>query len=376
LLLDYDVHVLGTTHDGSPYSRTDFPYDIYPISFGVANVVTKVKPSVVVIQHDPWQVRGFMTQIGRNGGSVPIIATMPIDGKNCRCDYLNGLDLAIWWTDFAVKESRIGGYEGPSTVIPLGVDTDVFKPLDRIASRRALGFPSEMEHAFVVGYIARNQPRKRMDLAVHHFASWVKERQISNAYLYLQTAATGEAAYDVDELMRYERLSNRLIHVDQGYRQVHSEAKMAVTYNALDVFWSTTQGEGFGLPALEAMACGTPCILPNWSAYGDWAAPAAHLVRVGDVSGTINSARPVSGTKVAIYGAVPDRQADIAALDLLYQDAAYRDNLIDRSLTLAADPRYRWQTIGTSFREAVRRVLTDGPLAFSDLETVSGSSTL
>jgi glycosyltransferase involved in cell wall biosynthesis len=317
-----------------------------------------------VIQHDPWIVKGFLEQTG----NVPVIAALAIDGKNCRCDYLNGLDMAIFWTDFAEREARAGGYAGPARVVPLGVDLDIYKPFgDKKTALAQIGIvPTDaLVNGFIVGYLCRNQPRKRLDLAVRHFSEWVKSRQVTDAYLYIQSGPTGEASYDVAGLMEYERLSNRLIHVEQGFRRVYPEERLAFVYRALDLFWSTTQGEGFGLPALEAMACGTPCALPNWSGYGCWASAAAHLVRCGDVSGTLNwPGTPRSGVKIAVLGGVPALDDDVAALDRIYRDHAYRAELREKALRLAADDRYRWPTIGRAYSDAIRDVL-DGPIRMS-----------
>jgi glycosyltransferase involved in cell wall biosynthesis len=47
-----------------------------------------------------------------------------------------------------------------------------------------------------------------------------------------------------------------------------SEEKMAEAYRESDVFVSTSlEGEGFGLPAIEAMCTGIPCVLTEISAY-------------------------------------------------------------------------------------------------------------
>ena len=39
--------------------------------------------------------------------------------------------------------------------------------------------------------------------------------------------------------------------------------EMVKLYNVADCYVSASMGESFGLPALEAMSCGTPCIIPN-----------------------------------------------------------------------------------------------------------------
>lgn len=368
---DFDVTVIGTTYDGCPYDREKMPYDIWPLNAGIGEVISKVKPAAVVIQHDPWITKGFLEQTG----NVPVIAALAVDGKNCRMDYLNGLDMAIFWTEFGLSEARVGGFAGPAKVVPLGVDLDIYNPRDSDQDRKAakktalaqIGYAptDELVNGFIVGNICRNQPRKRLDLTVRHFSEWVKSRGINDAYLYVQCGPTGEQSYDVSGLMEYERLSNRLLYVEQGYRRVHPEGRLAFVYRALDLFWSTTQGEGFGLPALEAMACGTPCALPDWSGYGDWASPAAHLVRCGDVSGTLNwPGNPRSGIRIGVLGGVPALEDDIEALDKIYRDATYRQELRERGLKLAGEQRFRWPEIGQAYSKAIMEVL-DGPIRMS-----------
>jgi glycosyltransferase involved in cell wall biosynthesis len=49
------------------------------------------------------------------------------------------------------------------------------------------------------------------------------------------------------------------------YRHDIDDNAMAETYNAMDVLTAATMGEGFGLPIVEAQACGTPVVTSNWS---------------------------------------------------------------------------------------------------------------
>jgi glycosyltransferase involved in cell wall biosynthesis len=353
----FDVHCLGTTHNSfdKPYDRAEIPYDVYPYRLGmVSKLVTDLRPDVVLMQHDPWQIQNWLKETG----DATVIATMPIDGLNCRTDYLNNLSLAIWWTEFAYREAKLGGYVGPSTVVPLGVDLETYQPVERAVARERMGLPRELRDAFIVGVVARNQPRKRLDLTVRHFAEWVKTRDVQNAYLYIQTAPTSEAAYDIPALMKFERFSNRLIDNTRGMRKNVDEALMPSIYSSLDVYFSTTQGEGWGLPVMEAMACGVPVVAPDWSALGDWARPAACLVPCSDIAGTINfGAEPRSGTRIAVIGGVPDRKSNVETLDRLYRDRVFYADRVRAGLALVAEPRYRWEQIGESFKSAIDQTL-------------------
>lgn len=349
----FEVHVLGTTYDGCPYDRAAMPYDVYPISKGVDEVIRLVQPDVVLAQHDPWHVQNWL----RAAGQIPVVGIMPIDGRNCRTDYLNELAMAIWWTKTSEQEARIGGYTGPSRVIPLGVDLETFKPIDKWIARSNVGLPQEVHDKFIVGCIARNQPRKRLDLLVRHFAEWVHSRDIRDTYLYVQTAPTGEAAYDVASLMRYEKLEHRMLLVTPAIYRTLPEATQAGVFNSLDVYFTTTQGEGWGLPVMEAMACGVPVVAPDWSALGDWARDAAVLVPCNDVAGTINSFAPMAGQKIAVLGGVPDKAGNVVALESLYSDRKFYDEVRAKGLELVARPEYRWEDIGQAVLRTVEEAL-------------------
>ena len=44
---------------------------------------------------------------------------------------------------------------------------------------------------------------------------------------------------------------------------------MASLYNSFDVLTAVTRGEGFGIPILEAQACGTPVIVGDWTSMSE-----------------------------------------------------------------------------------------------------------
>ena len=50
------------------------------------------------------------------------------------------------------------------------------------------------------------------------------------------------------------------------YRQGIPQHAMAALYSASDVLLAASMGEGFGIPVVEAQACGTPVIVSNFTA--------------------------------------------------------------------------------------------------------------
>lgn len=354
LLPRWEVEVLGLNYHGDPYNREKHPYDVYPAAvsktgdaFGVGRIAERVsefRPDVVVIQNDPWNFPPYMKRVG----NVPVVGIVAVDGLNCRGKLLNGLAGAIFWTEFGAKEAQKGGYSGKAFVAPLGVDLDIYKPMDRTEARKRAGLGKVPLDAFILGNVNRNQPRKRLDLTVAYFAEWVHTRRIADAYLYLHVCPTGDVGYDVSQLAEYYHVSNRLILAEPPVGPGIPEELVVVTYNCFDVQVSTSQGEGFGLTTLEAMACGIPQIAPRWSALEDWADEGAALI---DCTSTVTT--PVANA----IGGVPDCAAYIDAMDQVYREPATRQKMSEAARRVALRDVYRWRNIAAQVEEAIEASL-------------------
>jgi hypothetical protein len=64
------------------------------------------------------------------------------------------------------------------------------------------------------------------------------------------------------------------MNVTDEYHTMLSPCQMAGLYRRADVLLiSSDATEGFGLPVLEAMACGVPCVVTDIPAFRTFAAP-------------------------------------------------------------------------------------------------------
>lgn len=158
---------------------------------------------------------------------------------------------------------------------PHGIDTSVLKPMDKQVSRQRVGLPDDK---FVVGMVAANKgtpSRKGFGEAFQAFAAF--HRKHPDTVLYLHTEAMG-----VVEGVNLIRLAAACgipesaivpMHQYHGFILGMPAEHMPYVYSAIDVLLNPSNGEGFGIPIIEAQACGTPVIVTDWTAMRELAGP-------------------------------------------------------------------------------------------------------
>lgn len=140
-------------------------------------------------------------------------------------------------------------------VIYRAVDRDVFRPLDvPPAFRQTYGLDSAHTHIL---YVGSEDPRKNVETLIKALA---RVRQHVPAARLIKAGAPHFQA-ERERLLRLVRelgLGESVRFLDHV-----PDEDLPRLYNAADVFVLPSFYEGFGLPALEAMSCGTPVIASN-----------------------------------------------------------------------------------------------------------------
>jgi glycosyltransferase involved in cell wall biosynthesis len=124
-------------------------------------------------------------------------------------------------------------------------------------------------------FVGTVEPRKNLVTLVRAFAAVVKDFP----HLLVLAGARGWMSEPVFAEIERQGLKDRVVHL--GY--VPAEDLPALMSGA-EVFVYPSLGEGFGLPPLEAMACGVPVVCSNAPALPEVVGDAAILVPPTDVA--------------------------------------------------------------------------------------------
>ena len=156
--------------------------------------------------------------------------------------------------------------------VPHGYDPQVYYPVPMAVAREQSLLPKDR---FIVGMVAANHgvpSRKSFPQCLEAFAQFAKKR--SDAVLYLHsvtgTAQDGAQRLNLPELCQVLGIADKVIFANDYRLQFGYSAKeMAAVMNSLDVLLTPSMGEGFGVPILEAQACGVPVITGDWTAMSE-----------------------------------------------------------------------------------------------------------
>jgi glycosyltransferase involved in cell wall biosynthesis len=213
------------------------------------------------------------------------------------------------------------------TAIPLAAGAP-YRPLDREAARAVVAEHYCLRAPFVY-YVGGLDARKNVPTLLR---AWARLRRAGGppATLVIAGRALGRDARlfpNIDELIAELGIGDSVVRIDVP------QADNPLLYNAATAFAFPSRYEGFGLPPLEALACGTPAVVSNTSSLPEV---------VGDS---------------ALQAPPDDPAAWAAALWRLLGDPELRDDLRRRGMARAA--RFSYQRTARATLEVYDRVRGD-----------------
>lgn len=158
------------------------------------------------------------------------------------------------------------------TVIPLAASKD-FRPVTSSVKLKAVQQKYQTGIDYIL-HVSTIEPRKNLSFLVRAYALAVREG------IDTKLVITGKKGWFYDGLFRLVEelnLTDRVIFT--GYVD---DKDMPALYSGAKIFVFPSLYEGFGLPPLEAMACGTPVISSNTSSMPEVIANAGILLSPKD----------------------------------------------------------------------------------------------
>lgn len=215
----------------------------------------------------------------------------------------------------------LGAEPGKVVVAYEAVDED-FKPVERAEAAGLLEKRHHIKQPYLL-FVGTLEPRKNLPALIEAFAGLAKD--IPHTLVLAGGAGWGSAP--VFGAIEKFGLNERVICT--GFVSPHSD--LALFYSAADAFVFPSLYEGFGLPLLEAMACGCPIAAANTSSVPEVAGPAALYFDPAD-------------------------PADIAgAVWKVLEDVSLRYSLVAHGLVQAA--KFSWENCARATLDVYRRVL-------------------
>lgn len=153
-----------------------------------------------------------------------------------------------------------------------------FQPVPKQTAAQLLSDELGIDSPYIL-YVGKLQARKNIARLVRAFQAY-REKCGGDTKLVLLGRRT-ETSESIDEAIAQAGLHSSIHHID--YLQQSEDAKrkvplMGSLYSNAEMFVFPSLYEGFGIPVLEAMACGTPVIASNTTSLPEVAGDAALLV--------------------------------------------------------------------------------------------------
>lgn len=350
----YDIHHLAINYHGDPYPGTTAL--MYPAALGgdlygfnrLGPLYDRIKPDLIFILNDTWISQQYVKMLPED---QKIVTYFPVDAKPLDREWCSNLvekSQMVSYTEFGRSAILDFIPDADIRVIPHGIDTDIFYPMDMTVARSNLANVNVDD--FIVLNANRNQPRKRIDLTIKGFAKFAMGKP-DNVKIYLHMGVADEGWHITTLCERYDIVDRTyLTSLDLSPVNFIDDKRLNWIYNSCDVGLNTSMGEGWGLVPFEHGACRRAQIVPDSSAmteiYGDgrgYLMPIDHYYTY---------------PKVMTEGAVVSPNTVADALEYYYQNPQVRNADANAIYDYITKPEFSWKNIAKQWDELFDEVLS------------------
>jgi glycosyltransferase involved in cell wall biosynthesis len=314
-LSNYGNEGVNTTYDTGfgeipVYARGNESYsnDVTPAHHKHWKALNPDQPDLLITLYDVWVLNN------KAFDSIPIASWTPIDHNPVPPAVLKWLQkenvTPLAMSKFGLQQIEQVGVKGH--YVPHSIDTKVFSQTDNIKGQPIAEFMGFEDGRFIVGMNAANKSSgilHRKAYSENFMAFALFARKHPDAMLYVHADASSQHGWNLIALAQLLGIpTDNLTFPDPlAYRYGMSQETLAGIYSSWDVMLATSYGEGFGIPTVEAQACGVPVIVSNFAASPEL---------VGD--GWVISGQPLYDPAQHSFWHVPSVPEIVEALEQAY----------------------------------------------------------
>lgn len=319
----YQIFAASLAYDGllpPQYDGAPLPYWVAAMAGKpnwpeyAAALINSVNPDVVWICQDAPYTEA-VRNLPLDWSRFKLIMTCAVDGTPVYPQWLKTArkaDAVLSISQFGVDALKKQGVE--AKLLRPGIDPDRFFKMpdtDRAALRAKLG----VTDGFIVGMVAQNQGRKDIPSVVRGFYQFASDKP--DARLLLDMERTSPAGWDIPGMIcepnGYD--VSKIIFRDDCIRLGVTDLRER--YNVMDAHTVLAHREGYGIPLVEAQACGVVSLAMDYTSGTEIC---------GDGKGVL--VKPLPFEQISTWGGAIDRFADVddfaAQLQMLYDEPERR----------------------------------------------------
>lgn len=179
---------------------------------------------------------------------------------------LQGAHLPLTYSKWGQQKLREAGIE--NTYIPHGIESSIYRVDPNVDNVKAFKQQALRTTGHLTVMVSANKgypDRKAFQVQFRAWAEFAKDKP--DARLYVHTEPTPMyGGLDLVKLAQACGIADKVMFPDryQYYKGLPAEF-LAMIYNAADAFMGNSMSEGFGIPIIEAQACGAPVVVTNFS---------------------------------------------------------------------------------------------------------------
>lgn len=260
------------------------------------------KPDIVISYRDPWMDNWIQNDALRKYFHwiwMPTVDSAP--QKQNWIDTFSSCDALLAYSEFGGNVLQEQGKERVNFIgcASPGIDPNIYKPMPKASHRASLNVDPD---CFIVGTVMRNQKRKlffELMKAFRMFLDQAPPEIAAKTFLYLHTSYPERQGWDIAEGLMQNNLGGKIMmtyickHCNKFFPAIFQDAittckychqksavcptvsmgvsvpDLAQIYNLFDIYIQYAICEGFGMPQVEAAACGIPVAATDYSAMSD-----------------------------------------------------------------------------------------------------------